>query len=158
MNVCLLGHLAVMPCPNRLPDLLQQLRFLSRRKCLNVSFCIHPTINDYKRAIRRFVSVCCFHHRCLPALIPRVQNVPVVPIVQTVSTQDSNGLFNPKLALRRFEFTSGISSHVLPSSSRPVSFFLVPPHCLKKNGNSLSDASIPNFSHPLGVHIPRPGT
>jgi hypothetical protein len=29
---------------------------------------------------------------------------------------------------------SGISSHVLPSSSRPVLFFLVPPHCLKKNG------------------------
>ena len=29
---------------------------------------------------------------------------------------------------------SGISSHVLPSSSRPVVFFLVPPHCLKKNG------------------------
>src|SRR5208283_4343781 len=33
---------------------------------------------------------------------------------------------------------SGISSHVLPSSSRPAFFFLVPPHCLKKKGRPAS--------------------
>jgi hypothetical protein len=30
-------------------------------------------------------------------------------------------------------FSSGISSHVLPSSNRPVFFLFTPPHCLKKN-------------------------
>src|SRR5262245_52598661 len=29
---------------------------------------------------------------------------------------------------------AGISSHVRPSSSRPVRLLTVPPHCLKKNG------------------------
>ena len=43
--------------------------------------------------------------------------------------------FSQLLPQNRYSVTSaaGISSQVLPSSSRPVLFFCTPPHCLKKN-------------------------
>jgi hypothetical protein len=76
MNVALLGLWTKVSHADRLVDLVDQLRFRSAWDRLNVTFEIHPTVNDYKRAISRFVSVRCFHHRCLPYWI--IQRIGVI--------------------------------------------------------------------------------
>src|SRR5688500_8789197 len=59
----------VMSRANRLTDFIEQLRSRSGWNRRNASFEIHPPVNDYKRAISRIVSVCCFHIAVFPALI-----------------------------------------------------------------------------------------
>ena len=77
-----------------------------------------------------------------------VPNVPVVPIVQAVSSKTKMAT-SKQNSFGILKAVSGIPSHVLPSNSRPFSFFLL----FEEKRNALSDASVPDFSHPLRIDV-----
>jgi hypothetical protein len=56
--------------------------------------------------------------------------------------------------------TRGISDHSTPSSSRPPAFGVRPPHCLKKNANTHSLATVvgPRDHRDVGVAVDFAGT
>src|SRR5258707_14478530 len=62
MDICFLGAVAVMPCANRLRDLVEQARFLSCYKRLDASFEIQSAVDYSKRTIRRLVRVDVIHN------------------------------------------------------------------------------------------------
>jgi hypothetical protein len=65
MNIRLLCSVAIVPRANRLPDLVEQFRFLSCCKRLNTSFKIQPAVDHSKRAICRRVRVDVIHNALL---------------------------------------------------------------------------------------------
>jgi hypothetical protein len=62
MNVVLLGLLTIVPRANRLPDLVEQFRFLSCYKRLDASFEIQSAVDYSKRTIGRLVRVDVIHN------------------------------------------------------------------------------------------------
>ena len=55
MHIGFLGPVAIVPRANRLPDLVEQSRFLSCYKRLDASFRIQPAV-DYSKRCRRIPS------------------------------------------------------------------------------------------------------
>ncbi len=87
MNVRFLGSVAIMPRVDRLADLIEQLRFRSRREWLNVSLEIQPAFNYGKRAVYGFVCICCFHYDGPPSVIRRTVVIEFLAILSTIAVR-----------------------------------------------------------------------
>ena len=62
------------------------------------------------------------------------------------------GPVSAPVAFHRVASTSGLSSQVRPSSSRPPALGVRPPHCLKKNGDARLEAAVSDVARPPWLH------
>jgi hypothetical protein len=119
--------------PNCPADLIEELGFRQRwrrtDRCLPSS---RLKFSEYILACSKLFPPLgdAFKVRCLT-----FNKVCVVLSSQTFRSNRSNRSSKPrwqrqsKIRLEFLDSIYGISPHVLPSSSRPVTFFFVPPHC-----------------------------
>jgi hypothetical protein len=66
MNIAVLGLWTVMPRADRLPDMVEQSRFLSRRHRLSAVFGIQPAANHGNREVSGAVRVDVIYHNDSP--------------------------------------------------------------------------------------------
>ena len=66
VSVALLGFRTVMPRPDRLPDLIEQLRLIRRSRPLNADSGNQPAVDYCERVVLRSRCMCVINHDDLP--------------------------------------------------------------------------------------------